>query len=152
MRTALLIVIGALSGVHFVDGKGDASAWRLRVCPKLRHIGLGWLCRPAWNRLAPTDPHAPPLPPSEANPSEVPHPRMLLSEGIVDIPLSFPESPTPGKHSYNESEVVGDLQGEITRLREQMDLSFGKEARISLASLKPHPCTQPRVKASCCLC
>lgn len=59
---------------------------------------------------------------------------MLLSEGMVDMPPAYlHESPlmaSTDKRSYNESEVVGNLQLEIQRLRWQLDLSFHKEARF----------------------
>ena len=81
------------------------------------------------------------LPPQPA--MEVPLPRMLVpGYGIVDMPTSDAYGPGGARtqpeageedatSSYNATEIMGSLEGEIRRLEAQIKLSFHKEVRGS---------------------
>lgn len=93
------------------------------LCHWLRRLGLGFLCGQR---------SRPPMPVGALRTvSEVPQPRMIVPEGVIEIPLvgSVEMAHASGAPSYNESEVVGDLAAEVTRLKEQLEISFRKEAR-----------------------
>ena len=65
---------------------------------------------------------------------EVPRPRILISTQprvVSPYPLWTRSYSTmsPGASSYNASEVLGDVQQEILRLKTQLDLFFAKELR-----------------------